>query len=71
MTVVVPAVVDSVAPPLLACVPFGWAVGGVADDAAVVDAGAKVVKVGVEEVERGGRGLEAVVAMALTGRGGV
>jgi len=63
---VVPAVVDSVAPKLLACVPFGWAVGGVADDA-----GAKVVKVGVEEVERGGEGLEAVVAMALTGRGGV
>ena len=64
---VVPAVVDSVTPPLLlACVPFGWT-----DDAVVVDTGAKVVKVGVEEVERGGRGLEAVVAMALTDRGGV
>jgi hypothetical protein len=64
---VVPAVVDSVTPPLLlACVPFGWT-----DAAVVVDIGAKVVKVGVEEVERGGRALEAVVAMALTGRGGV
>ncbi len=65
---VVPAVVDSVTPPLLlACVPFGWTDAAVV----VVDIGAKVVKVGVEEVERGGRGLEAVVAMALTGRGGV
>ena len=64
---VVPAVVDSIAPPLLACVPFGWAVRDVADDTA----GAKVVKVGVEEVERGGGGLEAVVAMALTDRGGI